>query len=103
MKTRNDRWPSAWAMQLSTDSGPVVVRVTNVSQSGLRFVGPTPPTIGEPVQFSAMGQVVRARVVRREKTGGALAFDSMISAAQLSNLRQYRDLPLSAVGGRPIA
>ncbi|MFZ7093342.1 PilZ domain-containing protein [Primorskyibacter sp. 2E233] len=93
MELRSERWPSSWAVELATESGPVVVRITNVSLTGLRFAGPTPPRIGEKVQFSAMGKPVSARVVRRERTGGALIFELPITLAQLSNLRQFRDLP----------
>lgn len=93
MEQRPDRWPSSWAIQLTTTKGSVVVRVSNVSSTGLRFKGPRPPRIGEMVSFTAMGKTVPAQVVRREKDGGALAFHTVLSPAQLSNLRQYRELP----------
>lgn len=92
MDMREDRWPSAWQMNIETASGPVRVRVRNISASGLRFTGPRPPRIGEKVRFQSMGDWVQARVVRREADGGALQFRYPISSAQIYTMRQYRDL-----------
>ena len=63
----------------------------NVSVTGMYFVDAVPRRGGEKVSFQCLGQRVSARVVRRDRKGGALAFDDSLSEAQLGNLRQIRD------------
>jgi hypothetical protein len=91
MKPRAQRWPSHWALNLETEHGDYPVKIMNVSESGFKFLGELPAEIGQAVRLKAMGQTVQAHLVRREAAGGAFAFDSEITAAQLANLRQYRD------------
>lgn len=91
MKPRAQRWPSHWALNIETDQGEFPVKIMNVSETGFKFIGDLPADVGQTVRLRAMGQTVRAALVRREETGGAFIFEGEISAAQLANLRQYRD------------
>lgn len=92
MSERADRYPSAWGFELGTDQGEFAATIVNVSQTGAFAEGALPLSIGERVRLSAMHQPVTARVVRVSGRGAALQFDAPLSAAQLENLRQYRDL-----------
>lgn len=92
MNQRADRWPSAWGFELSTDEGDFAATIVNVSQTGAFAEGALPLSVGTRVRLTAMHQPVPARVVRVSGRGAALKFDAPLDAAQLENLRQYRDL-----------
>lgn len=92
MQSRADRWPSAWGFELRTDQGDFAAKIVNVSISGAFAQGDLPLATGQAVRLSAMRQPVMAHVVRVTERGAALEFDRPLSAAQLENLRQYRDL-----------
>lgn len=91
MKPRPTRWPSHWALELTSDQGVFAVQITNVSETGLRFISERPLPRLDCISLKAMGQAVHARLIRRDGSGGALEFDRPLTAAQLANLRQYRD------------
>ena len=93
MKLRDDRWPGSWEVEMLVPQGDFIVRVVNVSHTGLRFVGDLPAAPGDPALFVVMGRKVRGRLVRRTGTGGAIRFVEPIDDAQLASLRQYRTLP----------
>ncbi len=92
MKPRAQRWPSAWGFELSSDQGDFAATIVNVSETGAFAEGPLPLAIGDRVRLTAMCQPVPARVVRLSTRGVALEFDTPLTASQLVNLRQYRDL-----------
>jgi hypothetical protein len=78
-------------VELKTSYGPVPIRIVNVSVTGMYFVGAVPRRAGEKVSFVTLGDKISARVVRRDRKGGALAFDEELNEAQLGSLRQIRD------------
>ena len=92
IKERADRWPSAWGFELATDDGDFAATIVNVSNSGAFAEGRLPLAVGARVRLTAMQQPIMAKVVRVNTRGAALEFDAPLSAAQLANLRQYRDL-----------
>jgi hypothetical protein len=81
-------------MELETADGDFAIRISAVSETGLRFVGVTAASVGDAVGFSAMGRPVRGTVVRISADEGALRFDRPLDAPQLENLRQFRDLAM---------
>ena len=94
IRKRADRWPSAWGFELCTDDGDFAATIVNVSETGAFAEGRLPLAVGSRVRLMAMRQPVPARVVRVGPRGVALSFDHPLDAAQLQNLRQYRDLSL---------
>ena len=90
MKVREQRWPSSWAFELRTREARFIVRITNISASGLRFDGAVNARAGQTVKFKVLEQIVSGRIMRINSNGGAVAFDQKINATQLSILRQCR-------------
>ena len=94
MHERAQRWPGAWAMEFATVDDDFAIRIADVSETGLRFIGVTAASVGDAVGFSVMGRPVHGTVVCIAADGGALQFDRPLDAAQLENLRQFRDLAI---------
>ncbi|EBA10326.1 PilZ domain-containing protein [Sagittula stellata] len=94
MKKRADRWPSAWGFELRSEDGDFAATIVNVSETGAFAEGSLPLAVGSRVKLMAMRQPVYASVVRISPRGVALSFETPLDAAQLQNLRQYRDLSL---------
>ncbi|GAA4225663.1 PilZ domain-containing protein [Sagittula sp. NFXS13] len=92
MEERADRWPSCWGFELQTEEGDFAATIVNVSKTGAFAEGVLPFEVGVRVRLTAMREPVRAHVVRVSRRGAALQFDKPLTAAQLENLRQYRDL-----------
>lgn len=92
MKVREQRWPSSWAIELRTREAPFLVRVTNVSASGLRYEGQVAARLGQIVKFKVLGQVVTGKIARISSETGAVVFQKTISPTELAIMRQRRSI-----------